>query len=285
MIFKKGDLYQYSSSDINSSLMNYVHNHENSVESYTNDDYYSDFDTARPKVKKDFVKATKKNSLVVSPKIKEILHKEALSKSLCSFIEKDNKQEIIEDELLSSQSDDSLSTSQEINAPVDYISNSSIYPYEQTSFRHYPSSPQNLMQSFRHYPSSPVDVIQYPSSPQYDECIPAMIGHYPSSPVDAMRSYPSSPEECIPDNFMHYYPSNNLMNNEMYQSPIYMQEYNYQPDYIYSDQSINCMNNVYPNPMMESTFNNTQNLFGDVREGAVAPSIPHTYGDDYFYLN
>jgi len=281
MIFKKGDLYQYSSSDINSSLMNYVHNHENSVESYTNDDYYSDFDTARPKVKKDFVKATKKNALVVSPKIKEILHKEALSKSLCSFIEKDKKQDIIEEELQSSQSDDSLSTSQEINAPVDYISNSPIYPYEQTSFRNYPSSPENLMQSYRHYPSSPVDVIQYPSSPQYDECIP-MIGHYPSSPVDVMRSYPSSPEECIPDNFMplmRNYPSNNLMNNEMYQSPIYMQEY-YQPDYIFSDQRINCMNNVYPNPMMETTFNNTQNLFGDV-----APSISQAYGDDYFYLN
>jgi hypothetical protein len=254
MIFKKGDLYQYSSSDINSSLMNFINNHENAVGSYTNDDYYSDFDTDRPKVKKDFVKSTKKKALVVSPKIKEILHKEALSKSLCSFIEKDKKhEENNEEESIASQSDDS---SQEINAPVDYISNST-QTNDQTTLRNYPSSPKNLMQSFGHYSSSPLDVIRYPPSPPGH--IPAMI-----RPVDVIQSYPSS----------------NLMNNELYQSPMYMQDY-YQPDYIFSNhQRINGMNNVYP---MESTFN-TQNLFGDVK-GAVTPVIPHTYSNEYFFIN
>jgi len=63
MIFKKGRVYEYGSKDLNQSLVNYINYTYPATESYTNNDYMSDFNTARPKVKKVVKKLRKYDTI------------------------------------------------------------------------------------------------------------------------------------------------------------------------------------------------------------------------------
>jgi len=63
MIFKKGRVYEYGSKDVHQSLVNYINHTYPSSETYTNVDYMSEFNTARPKVKKEVVKRSRSNTI------------------------------------------------------------------------------------------------------------------------------------------------------------------------------------------------------------------------------
>jgi len=101
VIFKKNQLYEYGSKDMNESLVNYLNFTSPSTESYSNKDYFSEFDTGRPKVKKDVKKSSRKPVVInrkvllngICPTRTEIKGKESCSNS--SIDEEDEEEEMV----------------------------------------------------------------------------------------------------------------------------------------------------------------------------------------------